>query len=99
MNEWLLLKDAAAECQVDPSLLRHEIRKERLAATKQGGRDWWIQRGEIVAWNARRRPAGRPLESTKEQEDAAQARARKYAREAQRRWRAQQKAAAKGNNG
>ena len=55
MSELLILKTAAKETGVDPSHLRHEILLGKLPADKFGGRDWWIRRGDLLAWYAQRR--------------------------------------------
>lgn len=85
MNELLILKNAAAEIDLDPSTLRHSISAGELPADKHGGRDWWIRRGDLVAYNERRRPVGPPRGTP---EDEAQERARAYRREYQRQYRA-----------
>ena len=94
----ILLKDAAAEIGVDPSYLRRRISEGRLKADKHGGRDWWIRRADLRAFNEQRRPAGRPSDTLKEASgDAAQERERTYQREYRREYRARlKKSKAKG---
>ena len=88
----IILKDAAAEIGVDPSYLRRRILEGRLKADKHGGRDWWIRRADLRAFNAQRRPAGRPPGTLKEAAGGAmQERERAYQREYRRKYRARQK--------
>ena len=90
----IILKEAAEEIGVDPSYLRRRILEGRLRANKYGGRDWWIKRGDLKAFNAQRRPVGRPPDTIKEASgDAAQNRERAYQREYRRKYRKRQKKA------
>ena len=92
MSELLVLKTAAQEAGVDPSHLRHEILLGKLPADKFGGRDWWIRRGDLLAWHAQRRPVGAPRSTP---EDEAEEKERSWRREYQRQYRERQKQAAK----
>lgn len=84
----IVLKDAAAEIGVDPSYLRRRILQGRLKADKHGGRDWWIRRCDLKAFDEGRRPVGRPPDTLKEaSRDAGQERERKYQREYRREYR------------
>lgn len=87
----ILLKEAAAEIGVDPSYLRRRILEGRLKADKHGGRDWWIRRIDLQAFNEQRRPVGRPPDTLKQAAgDAAQERQRAYQRQYRRKYRARQ---------
>ena len=91
MHELLILKKAAAEIGVDPSYLRRRIAEGKLKADKYGGRDWWIRRDALKAFDHQRRPVGRPLDSLKPASaDMAQERERTYQREYRRQYRARQ---------
>lgn len=60
MDALITVKQAAAEIEVHPKLINHYISLGTLKADKFGGRDWWIRRGDLMAFNAQRKPAGRP---------------------------------------
>ncbi len=96
MSELLILKIAAKEINLDPSHLRREIGLGKLPADKFGGRDWWIIRSDLLAWDAQRRAVGRPRDTVlPPAEDEARQRRREYLREYQRNYRTRQKQAAK----
>ena len=58
--------------------MRHEILLGKLHADKFGGRDWWIRRGDLLAWNEQRQPVGAPRSKL---ESAEQERERSWQRE------------------
>lgn len=89
----VLLKDAALEIGVEPGYLRFVISRGKLTAEKFGGRDWWIKRADLLAFDKGRQPRGRPLTES-ETADREQERKRAYQREYRRKYRAQQKQAA-----
>ena len=94
MNQLVLLKDAALEIGVAPGYLRFVISKGKLHAEKFGGRDWWIKRADLLAFDKGRQPRGRPLIES-ETAHPEQERRRAYQREYRRKYRARQKQAAK----
>ncbi len=95
MNELIVLKHAATEIGVDPSYLRRRILEGKLPADKYGGRDWWIRRYDLKAFDEGRQPVGRPPDTLKPAPaDAAQQRERTYQREYRRKYRERQKEAA-----
>lgn len=88
----IILKDAAAEIGVHPGYLRTVILAGKLKADKHGGRDWWIKRADLLAFDKGRQPRGRPLTDS-ETADPEQERKRAYQREYRRDYRARQKQA------
>lgn len=59
----MTLNEAAESLGVAPATLRHQIRNQRLQATKVG-RDWMVSEGEIrrYAATSRGRPGRRPAD-------------------------------------
>ncbi len=92
VNQMVILKEAAAEIGVEPGYLRLIISKGKLHAEKFGGRDWWIKRADLLAFDEQRQPVGRPLTESKTV-DPEQERKRAYQREYRRKYRALQKQA------
>jgi hypothetical protein len=86
MNELLILKDAAAELGLAPSYLRLRIGEGRLIATKLGGRDWFVRRADLRAFDESRRQVGRPVDDQRK-ETAEERRLREYNREQKRKYR------------
>lgn len=90
MNELIILKDAATEIGVEPGYLRLVIAKGKLHAEKFGGRDWWVRRRDLRAFDKERQPRGRPL-AAEGAGDPEVERQRAYQREYRRKYRARQK--------
>lgn len=89
----IILKDAAAEIGVQPGYLRTVVLAGKLKADKHGGRDWWIKRADLLAFDKGRQPRGRPLTDS-ETANREQERKRAYQREYRRKYRERQKQAA-----
>ncbi len=79
MSEMITVVQAARELALDPSYLRLRISEGKLAADKFGGRDWWIRRGDLRAFDEKRRAVGRPIER-RPRETEEQRRLREYNR-------------------
>ena len=95
MSELIILKEAATEIGVNPSYLRRRILEGRLKADKYGGRDWWIRRYDLKAFDEQRQPVGRPPDTLKPASpDAGQQRKRTYERDYRRKYRKRQEEAA-----
>ena len=59
----LTTREAAALLGLSPKTITQAIRRGKLQA-ERFGRDWQIQRDDLLSWSATRRPVGRPRKKT-----------------------------------